>query len=155
MDQVLKKAGRIPEQILGKVSIAVSVCLAPKGWEGPCSCLSLEMPGPGSHCFRTEGYGREKYHWICFKKQSLYVLLCGSSATTQLERAMCSVVLSFDFLLLYRMMFLDWNRINTLLKNFKCYVFISVVHQALNAKLPVRGWLRYNPELEVQIKRKY
>lgn len=26
MDQVLKKAGRIPEQILGKVSIAVSVC---------------------------------------------------------------------------------------------------------------------------------
>lgn len=25
MDQVLKKAGRIPEQILGKVSIAVSI----------------------------------------------------------------------------------------------------------------------------------
>lgn len=36
MDQVLKKAGRIPEQILGKVSIAVSVLSAPKGsgWVG-------------------------------------------------------------------------------------------------------------------------
>lgn len=96
MDQVLKKAGRIPEQILGKVSIAVSVCLAPKGWERPCSSLGVEMPGPGSHRFRTEGCGREKYHWICFKKQSWYLPLCVVAQCWNEQH-----VLSFDFLLLY------------------------------------------------------
>lgn len=35
MDQVLKKAGRIPEQILGKVSIAVSGCPGGFAWAVP------------------------------------------------------------------------------------------------------------------------
>lgn len=84
MDQVLKKAGRIPEQILGKVSIAVSVFIALKGWKWVHLCVGVVMPDPGSRCFRTEGCGREKYYQIfkCvafFKKQSLYMLLFGSS----------------------------------------------------------------------------
>lgn len=50
MDQVLKKAGRIPEQILGKVSIAVSVLSAPRGggWVGVhLSSVMQEAATPG------------------------------------------------------------------------------------------------------------
>jgi len=47
----------------------------------------------------------------------------------------------FDFLHLYQLLLLDKNRINITLKNFTCYIFISIVQQNLYAKLPVRGWL--------------
>lgn len=84
MDQVLKKAGRIPEQILGKVSIAVSVFIALQGCRWVDVCLSTVMPDPGSSHSRIGGCGREillGFKACCFllRRQSLYVLLFGSS----------------------------------------------------------------------------